>query len=207
MAFSSTSHFGVNEKTLLQQLAEQGGNIITTKAAEAAGISRAMLSKLCKAGTIQRIAWGQYMLVEDMPDELLSISLRTEHLVFSHETALFLHGISDRTPFVHSITTPANRVPSPSLREACKVYYIKPELFELGRTKLTTPFGNQVPCYDLERTICDVIRSRNKMGTETFLAALKQYAASPKKELNRLNSYAKKMSLTNVARQYLQVLL
>ena len=197
----------MNEKKLLQQLSEQGGNIITTKAAEAAGISRAMLSKLCKAGTIQRIAQGQYMLVEDRPDELLSISLRTEHLVFSHETALFLHGISDRTPFVHSITTPANRVPSPSFREECKVYYIKPELFELGRTKLTTPFGNQVPCYDLERAICDVIRSRNKMGTETFLAALRQYAASPKKDLNRLNSYAKKMSLTNVARQYLQVLL
>ena len=197
----------MNEKKLLQQLSEQGGNIITTKAAEAAGISRAMLSKLCKAGTIQRIAQGQYMLVEDRPDELLSISLRTEHLVFSHETALFLHGISDRTPFVHSITTPANRVPSPSLRETCKVYYIKPELFELGRTKLTTPFGNQVPCYDLERTICDVIRSRNKMGTETFLAALRQYAASPKKDLNRLNSYAKKMSLTNVVRQYLEVLL
>ena len=75
----------------------------------------------------------------------------------------------------------------------------------MGRT--TTPFGNQVPCYDLERTICDIIRSRNKMGTETFLAALKQYASSPKKDLNRLNSYAKKMSLTNVVRQYLEVLL
>lgn len=197
----------MNDKNLLQALSEKGGNIITTKAAEAAGISRAMLSKLCKAGRIQRIARGQYMLVDDMPDELLSISLRTEQLVFSHETALFLHGISDRTPFEHSITTPANRVPSPTLREECKVYYIKPELFELGRTKMTTTFGNQVPCYDLERTVCDIIRSRNKMGTETFLAALKQYAASPKKDLNRLNSYAKKMSLTNVVRQYLEVLL
>ena len=197
----------MNEKELLQKLTEQGGNIITTKAAEAAGISRTTLYKRTKEGKIQRIAQGQYMLVDDMPDELLSISLRTEHLVFSHETALFLHGISDRTPFVHSITSPANRVPSPSLREECKVYYIKPELFELGRTKLTTPFGNLVPCYDLERTVCDIIRSRNKMGTETFLAALKQYAASPKKDLNRLNSYAKKMSLTNVVRQYLEVLL
>lgn len=197
----------MNDKDLLQELSEKGGNIITTKAAEAAGISRAVLYKRSKEGIIQRIAQGQYMLVDDMPDELLSISLRTEHLVFSHETALFLHGISDRTPFVHSITSPANRVPSPSLREECKVYYIKPELFELGRTKLTTPFGNLVPCYDLERTVCDIIRSRNKMGTETFLAALKQYAASPKKDLNRLNSYAKKMSLTNVVRQYLEVLL
>ena len=197
----------MNENELLKKLAEQGGNIITTKAAEAAGILRTTLYKRTKEGKIQRIAQGQYMLVDDMPDELLSISLRTEHLVFSHETALFLHGISDRTPFVHSITYPANRVPSSALREECKVYYIKPELFELGRTKLTTPFGNLVPCYDLERTVCDIIRSRNKMGTETFLAALKQYAASPKKDLNRLNSYAKKMSLTNVVRQYLEVML
>ena len=197
----------MNYDTLLKELSEQRNNIITTAAAEAVGISRAMLSKLCKEGKIQRIAKGQYMLVDEMPDELLSISLRTERLVFSHETALFLHGISDRTPFVHSITAPANRVPSPSRREECKVYYIKPELFELGRTKLTTPFGNQVSCYDLERTICDIIRSRNKIGTETFLAALKQYAASPKKDLNRLNFYAKKMSLTNVVRQYLEVLL
>lgn len=197
----------MESERILQTISEQGGNIITTKAAETAGLSRAMLSKLCKAGKIQRIAKGQYMLVDDMPDELLSISLRTEHLVFSHETALFLHGISDRTPFEHSITAPANRVPSPALREECKVYYIKPELFDLGRTKMTTTFGNEVPCYDLERTVCDIIRSRNKMGTETFLAALKLYAASPKKDLNRLNSYAKKMSLTNVVRQYLEVLL
>ena len=197
----------MNYDTLLKELSKQRNNIITTAAAEAVGISRAMLSKLCKEGKIQRIAKGQYMLVDEIPDELFSISLRTEHLIFSHETALFLHGISDRTPFVHSITTPANRVPSPVLREECKIYYIKPELFELGRTKLTTPFGNQVSCYDLERTICDIIRSRNKIGTETFLAALKQYAASPKKDLNRLNFYAKKMSLTNVVRQYLEVLL
>ena len=50
------------------------------------------------------------------------------------------------------------------------MYYIKPKLFELGKTMLQTPAGNPVPCYDLERTICDVIRSRNKIGTETFLS-------------------------------------
>ena len=192
---------------ILNTLSKNGTDMITTKAAEEAGISRAMLSKLCKEGRLQRIARGQYMLCDKMPDEMLSLSLRTAHLVFSHETALFLHGISDRTPFVHSITAPSDKVPSPALREECKVYYIKPELFDLGRTKMTTTFGNEVPCYDLERTICDIIRSRNKMGTETFLAALKLYAASSKKDLNRLNTYAKKMSLTNVVRQYLEVLL
>ena len=147
------------------------------------------------------------MLVDDMPDELLSLSLRTEHLVFSHETALFLHGISDRTPFVHSVTIPANRVPSPALSEECKVYYIKPELFELGRTKLTTPFGNQVSCYDLERTICDIIRSRSGIEMQTFQDALKQYAARRQKDLRKLMQYAQMFHVEKMLRQYMEVLL
>lgn len=77
----------------------------------------------------------------------------------------------------------------------------------MGKTMLKTPAGNEVPAYDLERTVCDMIRSRNKLGTETFLAALKMYAASPKKDLNKLNTYAKKMRVSNVLRQYLEVLL
>ena len=197
----------MNYLQILKELSEQNGNIVTTQAAEAAEISRAMLSKLCKQGKLQRIAQGQYILAQEMPDELLSLSLRTQHLVFSHETALFLHGISDRTPFVHSITVPTGIGVSPSLQEECKVYRIKPELSNLGITAMQTPLGALVPCYDLERTICDLIRSRSKIGTETFLAALKQYAAHPKKNLNQLNVYAKKMGLTTLVRQYLEVLL
>lgn len=193
--------------TELAAIAELHGGIIETKVAAKHGISRAMLSKLCKAGKIHRISKGQYIFPNDMQDELLSISKRSDQIIFSHETALFLHGISDRTPFEHTVTAPSGCVPSAAIKAECKVYYIKPELFELGKTALKTPAGNFVPAYDLERTICDVIRSRNKLGTETFLSALKQYAASPKKNLNKLNEYAKQMRVANVLRQYLEVLL
>ena len=183
----------------LAAIANKNGGIIETKTAAQHGISKAMLYKLCKADKIHRIVKGQYVLPEDMQDELLSISRRSGKIIFSHETALFLHGISDRTPFEHTVTAPSGA--------ECKVYYIKPELFELGKTMLQTPAGNPVPCYDLERTICDVIRSRNKIGTETFLSALKQYAVSPKKDLNRLDEYARQMRVSGVLRQYLEVLL
>ena len=188
-------------------IAKSHGGIIETKIAAQHGISRMTLSALCKKGELCRIAKGQYILPDDLQDELLSISLRSGKVLFSHETALFLHGISDRVPFVHTVTAPSACIPSASIKSECRVYYIKPELFELGRTKLKTPAGNTVSAYDLERTICDVIRSRNKIGTETFIAALKLYAASPKKDLNRLSSYAKMMRLSNVMRPYMDVLL
>lgn len=193
--------------TELAAIASEHGGIIEAKIAAQHGISKAMLYKLCKEEKIHRIVKGQYILPDDMQDELLSISKRSDKIIFSHETALFLHGISDRTPFEHTVTAPSGCIPSAAIKAECKVYYIKPDLFDLGRTMLETPNGNQVQAYDLERTVCDVIRSRNKLGTETFLAALKMYAASPKKDLNKLNTYAKKMRVDKVLRQYLEVLL
>ena len=74
-------------KTIIQS----HGGIIETKLAADNGISKAMLSKLCKQGRLLRIARGQYILPDDVQDELLSISLRSQMLIFSHETALFLH--------------------------------------------------------------------------------------------------------------------
>ena len=191
----------------LDAIAKTHGGIIQTKIAAECGISKAMLYKLCKENKIHRIAKGQYILPDEMQDELLSISKRSENIIFSHETALYLNGISDRTPFEHTLTAPSGCIPSAAIKAECKVYYIKPELFLLGKTTLRTPSGNDVAAYDLERTICDVIRSRNKIGTETFLSALKLYAASPKKDLNKLNTYAKKMRISNILRQYLEVLL
>ena len=193
--------------TELAAIASEHGGIIEAKIAAQRGISKAMLYKLCKEEKIHRIVKGQYILPDDMQDELLSISKRSDKIIFSHETALFLHGISDRTPFEHTVTAPSGCIPSAAIKTECKVYYIKPELFDLGRTTLKTPAGNEVQAYDLERTVCDVIRSRNKLGTETFLAALKMYAASPKKDLNKLNTYAKQMRVDKVLRQYLEVLL
>lgn len=194
----------INELKLISQ---NNGGIINNKIASEHGISRAILSKLCLDNKIQRIARGQYIFNDDMQDELLSISMRSNLFVFSHETALFLHGISDRTPFEHTITAPSGKIPSKAIQAECKIYYIKPELFSLGRTTLTTPAGNKVAGYDLERTICDIVRSRNKVGSETFLSALKMYAANPKKDLNKLNAYATEMRIAGVVRKYLEVLL
>ena len=104
----------------LTDIAREHGGIIETKVAAQRGISKAMLYKLCKANKIQRIVKGQYILPDELEDELLSISRRSAQIVFSHETALFLHGISDRTPFEHTITAPSGCIPSAAIKAECK---------------------------------------------------------------------------------------
>ncbi len=70
----------------LAAIAKENGGIIETKTAAQYGISKAMLYKLCKAEKIHRIVKGQYVLPEDMQDELLSISRRSKSWNFRPDT-------------------------------------------------------------------------------------------------------------------------
>ena len=189
------------------QYANQNGGLILARDTEKIGISRTALCGLERSGHIVRVARGQYVLAEDLPDELLSLSRRSDYLVFSHETALFLHGLSDRTPFEHAVTLPSDKRPSAALGAECKIYYIHPELYDLGKIDLPTTMGNLVPAYDMERTMCDIVRSRNRTGAELLLPALRQYVRRADKNLSRLHAYADRMSVASVLRRYLEVLL
>ena len=67
----------------LAAIAQEHGGIIETKTAIAHGISKAMLYKLCREDRIHRVVQGQYILPDDMQDELLSISKRSKQIIFS----------------------------------------------------------------------------------------------------------------------------
>ena len=193
--------------TELAAIANKNGGIIETKTAAQHGISKAMLYKLCKAQKIHRIVKGQYVLPEDMQDELLSISRRSGKIIFSHETALFFHDLTDREPLKYSITVKTGYNPSRLREDGVQVYTVKKELHGAGVTTAKTPFGHAVPVYDMERTVCDLLRSRSHMEIQVLQDALKQYARRKDKNPRTLMQYAAMFHVEKMLRQYLEVLL
>lgn len=196
---------GINP--LIMEVMQQNNNTITTSQVVELGFSRALLSKYIKEGLLERSRQGVYILPDSIYDDMYTLMLRSEKIIFSHDSALFLNGLSERTPFEHSVTVPSNAVLSDVLREDCNCYYIKPELFELGMVRRKTTFGNEVRCYDAERTMCDLLRSRNRMDEETVISAIKNYAAVGDKDLNRLAAYAEKFRVGKILKRYMEVLL
>lgn len=179
---------------------------LTVSEAEAIGISRAMLSYMVQNGRVKRLAHGLYASVDEIPDELLVISLRSPKIVFSHETALALHKLHNRIPAMPTFTIPTGCRSPRSLDDAVTVYHIQKKLFDLGKTTVTSFQGNDIPCYDPERTICDVIRSRFRMEVETYTGAIRAYAASSGKNLPLLFSYAKKMGIERKVHMVMEIL-
>lgn len=182
-------------------------NMITTARVMELGFSRALLSTYVKHGLLERSRHGIYMLPNTVHDDMYTLMMRSDKIIFSHETALFLNGISERTPFMHSITIPSNSYLPNSLKGECTCYYIKPELHQVGMILEKTTMGNIVRCYNLERTICDILRSRSRLDDETVISALKNYAIYDKKDLNLLSIYAKQFKIVKELKKYLEVLL
>ena len=195
-----------NSMQILTELSRQHGHIRTADA-EAAGVSRAMLAKHVRMGRLERIAHGLYVLPDALPDELFLLQQRVPGIIYSHETALFLHDMAERTPFEYSVTIANGKKLSPAASEGVKVYRVKPELHELGMITLPSKMGHEVRCYDLERTVCDVLRSRNRIDDQIVVAAMKAYAAHKKQDMNTLRQYAQAFHVTKLLRQYLEVLL
>lgn len=93
------------------------------------------------------------------------------------------------------------------VESGCKVYTVKKDLLDIGKLKAIDNYGNNIPVYDMERTICDIVRSRRNIEVQEFNTALKTYVTKKEKDLNKLMSYAHLFHVDKIIRQYMEVLL
>ncbi len=148
-----------------------------------------------------------YNKVESVEDELFSLQARYSVSVYSHETALYLHDLTDRTPLTYSVTVPTGYHSESLNSSGCKVYYVKRTLIDLGVVFFESPHGNQIRVTGLERTMVDLFRNRNRMDMQTFHEALKRYVGKKDRNLDVLYTYALKFRVQQITRHYLEVLL
>ena len=192
---------------VLDALVRGGNGVLRTADAVAAGITKPVLGNYVRERDLERVGHGLYLAPDAWKDGMYLLHLRCPQAVFSHDTALFLHDLTDREPSPYSITVKTGYNPASLQADGIKVYTIKKELHDVGIVTMNTPFGNPVPVYDMERTICDLIRSRSGIETQTFQDALKQYAKRKDKNLRNLMRYAQMFRVEKLLRQYLEVLL
>ncbi len=192
----------------LRQIMEGRQGLLLTSDLAKFNIARTYLSIMEQNGEIERVSRGAYRSVSAfIEDELFTFQSRYSSTVFSHETALYLYGLTDRTPLIYSISVPSGYHSEFLNNSGHKIFYVSGDLFDLGITSMNTPHGNQVRTTDLERTICDIVRSRNQIDIQVRNAALKGYVKNKDRNLDRLHTYAKRFHIQSIIREYLEILL
>ncbi len=188
-------------------IVQENDGIITTGQIIESEISKPMLYKYLKEKGFKQISHGIYASENAWVDSMYILHLRSPNSVLSHDTALYLHGLTDREPFNYSLTVKRGYNTARLKADGIDVYTVKEDLVALGKTALKTPFGRSVPVYDMERTVCDLIRYRNNIEIQVLQNALKSYVKRKDKDLRKLMIYAKAFRVEGVVRQYMEVLL
>lgn len=191
----------------IRKISEENNGVITTADVISQGISKITLAKFVEKYKYERVSHGVYCSLDVWRDELYLLQLRCPKTIFSHETALFLQDMTDQEPLQYTVTVKSGYNATHLREEGVKVFSIKKELFELGMSKVKTPFGNEVSIYNPERTVCDLIRSRSQIEIQVFQDAMKQYIKRKDKNLYRLMDYAEKLRVKKLLSNYLEVLL
>ncbi len=191
----------------LEALIEMRGGYLLLHEAQNLGISKTYVQQYIKFNGLERIAHGLYKTPDVWTDDLYIFALKNEKLVYSFDTALMLHGLTEREPAEIFVNVPKNYNASHLRSKGIVVCQVKEEWMELGKTSVKTIYGNNVPVYDMERTICDILRVKEKKDPQMFVYAIKEYAKSANKNLPRLMKYAKEFGLEAILHQYMEVLL
>ena len=195
------------KKKVLDDLLKKGNGYLKTADVTKMGISRENLSRYVSDNKLDRVARGIYASSDTWDDDLYIIGLKNKRIIYSHETALYLLGLMEREPIKKTVTVNLGYNASHLTKLGIKVFTVIDEYFEIGKSETATKYGNLVTVYDMDRTICDVIRSKDKIDIQIFNYALKGYMASSNKKLPNLMKYAKILGVENKVRTYTEVML
>lgn len=188
-------------------IARNNNGIITTKMLSEINIARQYIKNLVNHGELFKVSRGIYSLPETWDDEFKNLQLQFRKGFFSKETALFLHDMSDLTPASFSMTFPLSYNLTNVKNAGIIANVANENIYNLGIEKIKTPFGNEILVYNIEKTLCDILRPRSGVEISVITNAFKNYVNSKNKNIPRLSEYTKILKVDQKIRAYLQVLL
>lgn len=173
------------------------------------GISLYYIKKFEDADVIERIKKGLYKLSNTESsdfDEFVTISALIPGGVLCLLSALSYYGLTTYTPWEHYVAILRSRKKLTSITHPpIKYIYFSKKQYELGITEVQVGDAS-FQIYDMEKTICDIVRFKNKYGLDIMKKALKNYLNKKDRNLFKLRKYGKELKVKDMER-YLEVII
>lgn len=190
----------------IEKIFKLNGNYIARKDVDEANIASWFLSDFVKKNKLNKIAPGVYADDSFIVDEYFLLQKRFPKFIFSGMSALYLLGLTDKIATSIEVTAPQGYNPTRNKLDRVIIHRISNrEIYCLGIVSIKTIYGNDVNVYDAERTICDIVKNRNKYDSETFIKAIKWYVKRINNQFKLFN-YAKILKVEKELFEIMEIL-
>ncbi|EHD1589208.1 hypothetical protein JR590_003000 [Listeria monocytogenes] len=129
-------------------------------------------------------------------------NINSQKGIFSHETALYLLGFSDRVPIEIVMTFPFG-TNTRHIKQVNVCPIMISQYHDSGMIEIERSGGQLVKVYNMERTLVDLV-TRYQADKEQLIPAFKQYARWDKKNVPQLFRYAKLFGVEEKVRGYME---
>ncbi len=193
------------EEKVLNILNEK--KIITTNELTKLNIPNVVLTRLIEKKKIERAKRGIYVLPNSFGDEYYTLLYGINDATYSYFTALYFYNLCERVPLKYDVTVKRNYGGSLIKNENVNLHYVDESILDLGRTKVKSPQGQEIVCYDIERCLCDLIKDKDNLYFEYVKYAFVKYYREEKHDTFKLYKYAKLMKIEKQVHEFMEALL
>lgn len=187
---------------IVRKVVNHGGVISTADISHLSDYKQLLRAK--ERGDLVKLRHGVYAT----PEALLNTMIDVERIVPNGVVCLYnawaYYQLSTTVPLGICIAIANKRkvVLSPAL--PLELYYWKKENLEFGVIEVEIS-GYKVRITDMERSVCDAVKYRNKLGLDICAEVINSYLKKTNRNLTRLQEYAKRLRVFNTLKNYLEI--
>lgn len=194
----------------LEQLIEKNKGFAMTAEMLKIGYDNRMIARLVEEGKLYKVKRGLFISADKnkgFSNEMIIATKLVPNGFICLASAMKYYDISTYNPPEITIAVyRRDKKPRIPNYPPIKVYYFSDKNFNFGVTNVEIE-GHVIRISDLEKTICDVVRYRNKLGLDIMQEAIKEYLRLKNRNIDRLFKYANHLDIDSVIRPYLEALI
>ena len=191
----------MNRKDIIETLQKQGG-VMTTGEVKSRG-DYEHLRRATVDGTLMRIRQGVYAETSALANNMIDVQRIVPNGVLCLYSAFAQYGLSTHVPAAACIAIDAKRKVRLPEYPPIDLYYWKKENLEFGIVEKQIS-GYKVLITDMERTVCDAVKYRNKIGLDVCGEVIDNYLKNENRNITLLHEYAGRLRVKNILTKYLE---
>lgn len=191
-----------DEKHSKKQMIQNGNGIIRADRGNKPAYRR-MLAAVHK-GELVRLRNGLYANPEALTGSVIDVGAIVPGGILCLYSAWSQYNLTTQIPDAFYVAVDRNRkITLPSFPDIRLVFQSR-ELLDIGKTEIEEQ-GITLPITDIERSVCDAVKYRNKIGIDVMAEIIDNYLKRPDRNLSRLTEYAKLLRVYSALHTILQV--
>ena len=186
----------------ITDIVNQRGGIVSAK-----DLTRAEYTRVLRAvgrGELIKVRQGVYATPQSLVNTMVDVEKIVPNGVICLYNAWAYHKLSTTIPPSVCIAIETKRKVRLPDDTSIQLYYWKKEYLHFGIEEQEYS-GYKVRITDLERSVCDAIKYRNKIGLDLCGEVVRSYLKRTDRSLSKLYVYAKRLRVANVLNNYLEI--